>query len=94
MHPRPTSWISRARSSNSWPEYGFWDHEINEVVREWMGWKDLPMPEIQDEIDSRIIVDERAALMSAAISIGVTIWCRLASRSPTGPPVEAETDSS
>lgn len=72
------------------PEYRFWDHEINEVVREWMGWKDLPMPEIQDEIDSRIIVDERAALMSRSnldwghhlvpLGIEITHWT----------PVEAE----
>lgn len=46
------------------PQYRIWDHDINEVIREWMGWKDLPMLPIQDELDSRIIVDERAALMS------------------------------
>jgi hypothetical protein len=46
------------------PQYRVWDHEINDVIREWMGWKDLPMLPIQDELDSRIIVDERAALMS------------------------------
>lgn len=46
------------------PEYRVWDCGVNDVIREWMGWKDLPMLPIQDEIDSRIIVDERAALMS------------------------------
>lgn len=46
------------------PQYRVWDHAINHVVREWMGWSDLPMLAIQDELDSRIIVDERAALMS------------------------------
>jgi len=46
------------------PQYRVWDHAINDVIREWMGWKDLPMLAIQDELDSRIIVDERAALMS------------------------------
>jgi hypothetical protein len=46
------------------PQYRVWDHGINDVIREWMGWKDLPMLAIQDELDSRVIVDERAALMS------------------------------
>jgi hypothetical protein len=46
------------------PQYRVWDHAINDVIREWMGWKDLPILPIQDELDSRIIVDERAALMS------------------------------
>jgi hypothetical protein len=46
------------------PEYRVWDHAINDVIREWMGWKGMPLPSFQDEFDSRIIVDERAALMS------------------------------
>lgn len=46
------------------PQYRIWDHAINDVIRDWMGWKDLPILPIQDELDSRIIVDERAALMS------------------------------
>ena len=66
------------------PQYRLWDHEINEVIREWMGWKKLPMLAIQDELDSRIIVDERAALMSRSgltwghhgdpIGIEITNW--------------------
>jgi hypothetical protein len=47
------------------PQYRVWDHQINEVIRQWMGWKD-PIPAIIDELDSRIIVDERAALMDTA----------------------------
>lgn len=47
-------------------EYRVWDHAINDVIREWMGWKGLPMLPIQDELDSRIIVDERAQLMDKA----------------------------
>ena len=46
------------------PQYRVWDHAINDVIREWMGWKDLPLLPIQDELDSRVVVDERAALMS------------------------------
>lgn len=48
------------------PQYRIWDHAINDVIREWMGWSDLPMPARQDELDSRIIVDERAQLMDKA----------------------------
>jgi len=48
------------------PQYRVWDHAINDVIREWMGWKDLPMLPIQDELDSRVIVDERAQLMDKA----------------------------
>jgi hypothetical protein len=46
------------------PEYRVWDHGINGVIRQWMGWGDLPIPSFQDELDSRIIVDERDQLMS------------------------------
>lgn len=46
------------------PQYRVWDKAINDKVREWMGWSDKPMPTMQDELDSRIIVDERAQLMS------------------------------
>jgi hypothetical protein len=46
------------------PEYRTWDHDINKVIRSWMGWDDIKIPEWQDELDSRIIVDERAQLMS------------------------------
>jgi uncharacterized protein len=48
------------------PQYRVWDHAINDVVRDWMGWKDLPILPIQDELDSRVIVDERAQLMDRA----------------------------
>lgn len=46
------------------PDYRQWDYDLNSVIRQWMGWADLPIPAMQDELDSRIIVDERAALMS------------------------------
>lgn len=46
------------------PVYRIWDNELNKVIREWMGWADLPILAVQDEIDSRILVDEREALMS------------------------------
>jgi hypothetical protein len=45
------------------PQYRLWDHAINVCIREWMDWSHLPIPSVQDEFDSRIIVDERAQLM-------------------------------
>jgi uncharacterized protein len=48
------------------PEYRVWDHAINKVIREWMGWGDIEIPAIIDDLDSRIIVDERAQLMDPA----------------------------
>jgi hypothetical protein len=48
------------------PQYRVWDHAINDVIREWMGWSGIPIPEIIDDLDSRIIVDERAQLMDPA----------------------------
>lgn len=45
------------------PEYRVWDHAVDAVIRQWMGWN-FPRPSFQDEFDSRIIVDERAQLMS------------------------------
>ncbi len=46
------------------PEYREWDKRINDVIRSWLGIGDIPIPSWQDELDSRIIVDERAQLMS------------------------------
>lgn len=46
------------------PEYRKWDKTINTVVREWLGISHLPIPPWQDDLDSRIIVDERAQVMS------------------------------
>jgi len=45
------------------PQYRLWDHAVNTCIREWMGWSNIPIPAVQDDLDSRIIVDERAALM-------------------------------
>ena len=46
------------------PEYRKWDKKITMVIRSWLGLGDVPIPDWQDELDSRIIVDERAQLMS------------------------------
>jgi len=46
------------------PEFRQWDKNVNDAIRIWLGVTDLPIPEYQDEIDSRIISDERAQLMS------------------------------
>lgn len=46
------------------PQYRQWDHAVNVVIRDWMNWGSLPLPDVQDDFDSRIIVDERLALMS------------------------------
>lgn len=45
------------------PEYRVWDKRVNDAVRARYGLSKLAMPSYQDDIDSRIIVDERAALM-------------------------------
>lgn len=66
MHDAPEAYlVDIARPVKQYmPEYRVWDHAINDVIREWMGWDKFPMPEIQDQLDSRVIVDERAQLMS------------------------------
>lgn len=46
------------------PEYRAWDHNIDECIREWLGISSLKRPAFQAEIDSRIIIDERAQLKS------------------------------
>jgi hypothetical protein len=46
------------------PEFRIRDKKINDVIRPWLGLGDLPIPPWQDELDSRIIVDERAQVMS------------------------------
>lgn len=46
------------------PEFRAWDHKIQMCVRKWAGFGDVPIPKWQDEIDSRIITDERAQVMS------------------------------
>lgn len=46
------------------PAFRQWDYGIQSVIRSWMSWDDIAIPEWQDELDSRIIVDERAQLMS------------------------------
>jgi hypothetical protein len=45
------------------PQYRIWDNALNDIIREWMGWKGLPVYERQAELDTRILVDERAQLM-------------------------------
>ena len=46
------------------PQFRVWDQAINKVIRQWLGLGDLPIPPWQDDLDSRIIVDERAQVMS------------------------------
>jgi hypothetical protein len=46
------------------PEFRLWDRNIQMCVRSWLGIGDEPIPSWQDEIDSRIISDERAQLLS------------------------------
>jgi|SRR5579864_100941 len=46
------------------PEFRVWDRNIQMVIRSWAGLADVPIPKWQDELDSRIIVDERAQVMS------------------------------
>lgn len=46
------------------PEFRLWDHRIQMCVRSWAGIGDVPIPPWQDELDSRIIVDERAQVLS------------------------------
>lgn len=45
------------------PLYREWDHNLTMDIRKWMGWQDLPIPAWQDEVDTRIILDEQAAFM-------------------------------
>ncbi len=46
------------------PEYRKWDHDITMEVRDWAGLGHLPIPDWQDLLDSGIVGDERAQLMS------------------------------
>jgi uncharacterized protein len=46
------------------PEFRVWDRKIQMCIRSWAGLGDLPIPSWQDELDSRIIMDERAQVMS------------------------------
>jgi uncharacterized protein len=46
------------------PDYRTWDHNIQMCIRAWIGLSEVPIPVWQDELDSRIIADERAQLMS------------------------------
>lgn len=49
------------------PDYRKWDHDLTMQIRAWMGWRDIPIPAWQDELDSRIIVDEKTALMRHSV---------------------------
>jgi hypothetical protein len=46
------------------PEFKKWDHDIQMVVRLWLGLANEPIPSWQDEYDSRIIMDERAQCLA------------------------------
>jgi len=45
------------------PDFRGLEYDIQMVVRSWLGMESIPFPPWQDEIDSRIIHDERAQLM-------------------------------
>lgn len=46
------------------PDYRTWDYNLTMSIRSWLGLSGVPIPSWQDELDSRIIADERAQLMS------------------------------
>jgi uncharacterized protein len=46
------------------PQFRIWDRNIQMCVRSAIGIGDVPIPPWQDDLDSRIIVDERAQVMS------------------------------
>ena len=46
------------------PEFRKWDKKIQYVVRDWLGLTDIAIPAWQDDLDTRIIVDERAQIMA------------------------------
>ena len=52
------------------PEYRKWDHQINVVVRSWLGLDGVPIPSWQDEYDSRIVVDEHEQALSNSLDWG------------------------
>jgi hypothetical protein len=67
MHDAPEAYlVDIARPVKQYmPEYRKWDHGINDAINVWLFGDQRPEPPpYQDELDSRIIVDERAQLMS------------------------------
>jgi len=46
------------------PDFRKWDKKIQFTIREWLGLADVAIPPWQDELDTRIIVDERAQVMA------------------------------
>jgi hypothetical protein len=46
------------------PEFRKWDHAAQAAIRSWLGIGDVPIPSWQGDLDNRIIVDERAQVMS------------------------------
>lgn len=44
------------------PQYRAWDHVLDVAIREWMQWGSLDRLPYQDDLDTRVIVDERAVL--------------------------------
>ena len=66
MHDAPEGYlVDIARPVKQYmPEYRKWDHGVNDAIRQWLGIAHSPIPAFQDELDSRVIADERAQLMS------------------------------
>jgi hypothetical protein len=66
------------------PEYRKWDYALTLAVRKWVGLGDMPIPPWQDELDSRIIQDERVVLFDESgvdwkhladpLGIAITPW--------------------
>jgi len=46
------------------PDFRIWDRKIQMTIREWLGLADVAIPTWQDDLDSRVIVDERHQIMS------------------------------
>lgn len=65
IHDAPETWlVDIPRPIKQYlPDYRQWDHDIAMCVRSWLGLDGVPIPEWQDELDSRIIADERAQVM-------------------------------
>lgn len=46
------------------PEYRVWEGNIDRTIRHWLGLDNIPVPDFLSELDSRVIIDERAQLKS------------------------------
>lgn len=51
------------------PDFRIWDHALTMTIRSWLGLDGVPIPAWQDELDSRIIIDERAQIKMDAFGL-------------------------